>query len=164
MNDIAMKNKETMDSDEWKFLLLVMLMDDIKQRNSQWKAFEDELIYKNRFSVKHEIMDEIYKCQEFAVTILKKETVLYRARVFEKSNFNKLVKYYLQENGYSKFEIEKVLNEWTDEQKFLSLIPEIYSDYDYNETPQLVKHRKNGSKMCGTKDGMLRIPELHQLI
>ena len=142
MDDSKMKNIEDMNSDEWKFLLLVMLMDDIKQRNSQWKTFEDELIYNNRFSVKHAIIDEIYECQESAVKILKKDTVLYRARVFEKSNFNKLVKYYLQENGYSKSEIERLINEWTDEQKLLSLMPEIYSDYDYNETPQLVKAQK----------------------
>lgn len=68
--------------------------------------------------------------------------MLYRARVFEKSNFNRLVKYYLQESGYSKSDIEKILNEWTDEQKILSLMPEIYSDYDYNQTPELVKAQK----------------------
>ena len=137
---------ENINSEEWKFLLLVMLMDDIKQRNSQWKSFEEGLIYKNRFSVKHAIIDEIHECRESAVTILKKDTVLYRARVFEKSNFNKIVKYYLQENGYSKTEIEKMLKEWTDEEKILSLIPEIYSDYDYDETPELVNAQKKWRK------------------
>lgn len=137
---------ENINSEEWKFLLLAMLMDDIKQRNSQWKSFEEDLIYKNRFSVKHTIIDEIYECQESAVTVLKKDTVLYRARVFEKSNFNKLVKYYLQENGYGKAEIEKMLKEWSDEEKILSLIPEIYSDYDYDETPELVKAQKKWRK------------------
>lgn len=146
MDDKKTNNIKDMNSDEWKFLLLVMLMDDIKQRNSQWKSFEDELIYKNRFSVKHAIIDEIDECKESATTILKKDTVLYRARVFEKSNFNKLVKYYLQENGYSKSEVDKILVEWTDEQKLLSLMPEIYSDYDYNETPQLVKAQKKWKK------------------
>ncbi len=136
------KEIENMNSDEWKFLLLLMLMDDIKQRNSKWKNFEEELIYKNRFSVKHAIIDEIHECKENAVTIRKKDTILYRARVFEKSNFNKLVEYYLKENGYSKSEIQKMLNEWTDEQKLLSLIPEIYSDYNYNETPELVNAQK----------------------
>ena len=133
---------ENINSDEWKFLLLAMLMEDIKQRNSQWKNFEDELIYKNRFTVKHAIMDEIHDCKESAIKTIRKGTVLYRARVFEKSNFNKLVKYYLQENGYSKSDIDKILIEWTDEEKILSLIPEIYSDYDYNETPELVKAQK----------------------
>ena len=136
------KEFENMNKDEWKFLLLLMLMDDIKQRNSKWKNFEEELIYKNRFSVKHAIIDEIHECKENAVTIRKKDTILYRARVFEKSNFNKLVEYYLKENGYSKPEIQKMLNEWTDEQKLLSLIPEISSDYDYNETPELVNAQK----------------------
>ena len=90
--------------------------------------------------------DEIHECQANAVTIRKKDTVLYRARVFQKSNFNQLVKYYLQESGYSQSDIEKILNEWTDEQKILSLIPEIYSDYDYNQTPELVKAQKKCRK------------------
>ena len=142
MDKETIKDSENINSDEWKFLLLMMLIEDIKQKNSQWKSFEDELIYKNRFSVKHAVIDEIHECQENAVTIRKKDTVLYRARIFEKSNFNRLVKYYLQESGYSKSDIEKILNEWTDEQKILSLMPEIYSDYDYNQTPELVKAQK----------------------
>lgn len=110
MDKETIKNSENINSDEWKFLLLMMLMEDIKQKNSQWKSFEDELIYKNRFSVKHAVIDEIHECQANAVTIRKKDTVLYRARVFQKSNFNQLVKYYLQESGYSQSDIEKILN------------------------------------------------------
>lgn len=139
-------NSENINNDEWKFLLLMMLMEDVKQKNSQWKSFEDELIYKKRFSVKHAVIDEIHECQTSAVTIRKKGTVLYRARVFEKSNFNKLVKYYLQENGYSSSDIDKMLNEWTDEEKILSLMPEIYSDYDYTQTPELIKAQKKWKK------------------
>lgn len=65
-------NSENINSDEWKFLLLMMLMEDVKQKNSQWKSFEDELIYKKRFSVKHAVIDEIHECQTSAVTIRKK--------------------------------------------------------------------------------------------
>lgn len=139
MDKDVKKDLEAINSDEWKFLLIMMLMEDIKQRNSRWKNFEDELIYNNRFSVKHAVIDEIHECKTRAVTIIKKDTVLYRARVFEKSNFNKLVKYYLLENGYSQSEIDKMLNEWNDEEKILSLMPEIFSDYDYGQTPELVK-------------------------
>lgn len=146
MDNEINKSIEHINGEEWKFLLLLMLIDDIKQRNSKWKSFEDELVYRNRFSVKHAIIDEIHACKEIAVTILKKDMVLYRARVFEKSNFNKLVKYYLEENGCSKSEIEKILNEWTDEEKILSLMPEIYSDYDCDETPELVKAQKKWKK------------------
>lgn len=133
---------ENLNSTEWKLLVLMMLMEDIKQKNSQWKSFEDELLYRNRFSVKHEVIDEIHKCESKAATTIKKNTILYRARIFEKSNFDKLVKYYLQENGYSQAEVEKTLNEWTDEEKLLSLVPEIYSDYDYAQTPRLVNAQK----------------------
>ena len=60
MDKETIKDSENINSDEWKFLLLMMLMEDIKQKNSQWKSFEDELIYKNRFSVKHAVMSS--KC------------------------------------------------------------------------------------------------------
>ena len=63
MDKETIKDSENINSDEWKFLLLMMLMEDIKQKNSQWKSFEDELIYKNRFSVKHAVIDEIHECQ-----------------------------------------------------------------------------------------------------
>lgn len=72
MDKETIKDSENINSDEWKFLLLMMLMEDIKQKNSQWKSFEDELIYKNRFSVKHAVIDEIHECQANAVTIRKR--------------------------------------------------------------------------------------------
>lgn len=72
---------------------------------------------------------------------------MYRARVFEKSNFDKLIKYYFQENGCSQSEIDENLNNWTDEEKMLSLIPEIYSDYVSNKILQLIND-KNKWKRC----------------
>lgn len=132
------KDFEIINSAEWTFILLYMFLDDVKKRNTKWKNFENELIYHNRFSVKHEVINEIHKCKSKAIKTIKKGTILYRARVFEKSNFDKLVKYYLQENGCSQFEIDKILNDWTDEEKMLSLIPEIYSEYDSNQIPQLI--------------------------
>lgn len=142
MDDMLKNQSENINENEWTFLLLMMLMEDIKQRNSQWKSFENELIYNNRFSVKHAVIDEIHECQESATKIIKEGTILYRARVFDKSNFDKLVKYYLKENGCSQKEIDNILTEWSDEAKLLSLLPEIYSDYDYTQTPELVKAQK----------------------
>ena len=75
MDKETKKDLENINSEEWKFLLLTMLMEDIKQKNSQWKSFEDELIYKNRFSVKHAVIDEIHECQTSAVTIRKKSSI-----------------------------------------------------------------------------------------
>ena len=95
MEEIIEKDSENINSDEWKFLLLVMLMDDIKQRNTQWKSFENELIYKNRFSLKHPVIDEIHQCASSVEKTIKENTVFYRARVFEKSNFNKFQFHYV---------------------------------------------------------------------
>lgn len=140
------KEIENINENEWTFLLLMMLMEDIKQRNSKWNNFEKELIYKNRFSVKHAVIDEIHECASSATKIIKAGTVLYRARVFDKSNFDKLVRYYLKENGCGEKEIDKIITEWSDEEKLLSLIPEIYSDYDYEQTPELVKAQAKWKK------------------
>ena len=69
MDKETIKDSENINSDEWKFLLLMMLMEDIKQKNSQWKSFEDELIYKNRFSVKHAVIE--YSARDCAARPLK---------------------------------------------------------------------------------------------
>lgn len=37
MDKETIYDSENINSDEWKFLLLMMLMEDIKQNNSQWK-------------------------------------------------------------------------------------------------------------------------------
>ena len=71
MDDMLKNQSENINENEWTFLLLMMLMEDIKQRNSQWKSFENELIYNNRFSVKHAVIDEIHECQESAKKIIK---------------------------------------------------------------------------------------------
>lgn len=37
MDKETINDSENINSDEWKFLLLMMLTEDIKQKNSQWK-------------------------------------------------------------------------------------------------------------------------------
>lgn len=71
---------ESLNDNEWTFLLLMMFIEDAKQKNAQWQSFEDELIYKKRFSVKHPVIDEIHECQENAETIRRKDTILYEVR------------------------------------------------------------------------------------
>ena len=64
MDDILKNQSENINENEWTFLLLMMLMEDIKQRNSQWNSFENELIYNNRFSSQHPIIDELKNKKE----------------------------------------------------------------------------------------------------
>lgn len=100
--------KESIEERKYYTLLLFMLFtEDLKEKNAQWESFADELRYKNRFSVKHTIIDEIHECQTKAVTTHSKNTVLYRARIFDKVNFDRFIKYYLQECGYSQSDIAK---------------------------------------------------------
>ena len=117
-------------SSEWTFLLFMLFMEDTRQKNEEWAHFEHQLIYENRFSSNSPIVEELYKREKQATKILQSGKVLYRARAFKKSSFDKLVKYYMRECGCTEDEIETVLRDWTDEEKLLTLLPQLYSEVD----------------------------------
>ena len=56
MDDMLKNQSENINENEWTFLLLMMLMEDIKQRNSQWKSFENELIYNPFLFLENQIL------------------------------------------------------------------------------------------------------------
>ena len=91
MDDVTKSESNMLNDNEWMFLLFLMLVEDAKQRNEQWKSFENELIYNNRFSSHHPIVDEIHKRREQATTTIQKDTIFYRARSNEQPRFDKLV-------------------------------------------------------------------------
>lgn len=138
MDDVTKNDSKMLNDNEWTFLFLFMLVEDAKQRNEQWKSFESELIYNNRFSSHHPIVDELHKRGEEASKIIHKDTIFYRARCFDQTSFDKLVSYYLKENGFNEQQIKAVLAEWSDQEKLLSLMPQIYSDVDSFENSALI--------------------------
>ena len=132
--------KENIEESKYYMLLLFMLFtEDLKEKNAQWESFADELRYKNRFTVKHTIIDEIHECKAKAVTVHSKNTVLYRARIFNKINFDRYIKYYLQECGYCQSDITKKLKECTPEQKLMPIVSDMLSDSDDGATSRLAK-------------------------
>ena len=54
-----------------------------------WYDFKKEVLYKNRFIIKHEILNHIEYFANKHLLELKPETILYRARAFSKSNSGK---------------------------------------------------------------------------
>jgi hypothetical protein len=61
-----------------------MTIDDQKFSRAYelWESFKQEVLYKNRFIVKHEVFDYLKHVAETYKRIIGKGTILYRARLF----------------------------------------------------------------------------------
>ena len=130
MEMLNLENNSNINNNEWSFLLFLLLMQDFQNRNETWDQFENELIYKNRFSSDSPIVKELRKRAKQATKAIPAKTNLFRARSFKHSSFDKLLKYYMKENGCSQEEIDDVLKNWSESEKYLSLLPHLYGDVD----------------------------------
>lgn len=106
--------------DQW-WVLLFLALENSKKVDEQVQQFENDLIYKNRFSSKHAVVEEIHKHKDEATIIIPPGKTYYRARIFKDFSIDKLVKYYLQELGKTEDEIKEILNTWDDTQKVNAL-------------------------------------------
>ena len=140
-------NTKNMNNDEWTFLLFLLFMQDLQNRNETWERFENDLIYKNRFTSDSPIVEELKKRSEQATRLIPNKSIFYRARSFKHSSFDKLLRYYMRENGCTKEEINSVLSNLSETEKHLSLLPQLYSDVDpnYLENNEETVYSCNGS-------------------
>lgn len=106
--------------DQW-WVLLFLALENSKKVDEQVQQFENDLIYKNRFSSKHAVVEEIHKHKDEATIIIPPGKTYYRARIFKDFSIDKLVKYYLQELGKTEDEIKEILNTWDETQKVNAL-------------------------------------------
>lgn len=125
---LNLENRNNINNDEWTYLLYLLFVQDLQNKNEIWTRFENDLIYKNRFSSDSPIVEELKKRSKQASKIIPAKTDLFRARSFKHSSFDKLIKYYMKENGCSKEEIDDVLKNWSESEKYLSLLPQLYGD------------------------------------
>ena len=102
--------------------------------------FETELIYKNRFSSNHVVVDELHKYAPYVSKEVKAGTILYRARVFHEKGLDRLVKYYLREQGSSPKEIKDILSNWSEDSKSLLFAP--MACMDDKDFPNLFKNKQ----------------------
>jgi len=72
---------EEMPQEFWELILFAFLVD---MPINEWNEFSNDLIYKNRFSSSHKIVDIIDRCADKCKHIIGKGTVLYRARIYDK--------------------------------------------------------------------------------
>lgn len=141
MNDLRIDSSDSIDEHEWTFLVFLLLMEEIKQKDAQWEEFERQLIYENRFSSDHAIVEEIHKKEKAATRVLATNSTLYRARCFDKSNFDRLIEYYMKESGYTREDARKTIQEWSDQDKLLVLLPQLYSDIAPNSLKSTTESR-----------------------
>ena len=108
MNDQInnLENVEKLSGSDWTLILLLLFLDDMNAKDKAWSQFEHELIYENRFYSNHSIIQELHNKRDAAQFTLEAGTVLYRARIFDRSQFLHLVSYYLESTGASKEEIK----------------------------------------------------------
>ena len=83
------------DSEFYKIVLFLFYLDAVNKADHTWDEFAEELIYKNRFSSKNDILEELHKKATDATYMIAKGTVLYRARIFDKNIIDSFVKNYV---------------------------------------------------------------------
>lgn len=66
----------------WEGILFLMGKDEVIQTERLWKEYENEIKYRSRFFPKSKLLDKIKECADYATNIIKKGTVLYRARKY----------------------------------------------------------------------------------
>lgn len=74
-------------NEEWMLILLMLILEDERQKDETWNQFETELIYKNRFFSDSPIVKEIHKRAAQATTIIPAGSLFYRARVYKRELF-----------------------------------------------------------------------------
>ncbi len=121
MEDFNMDEFNNLSTDDQWWVLILLLLESSKKVDEQVQQFENDLIYKNRFSSKHAVVKEIHKHKDEATIIVPPGKTYYRARIFKDFSIDKLVKYYLRELGKSENEIKEILNTWDKTQKVNAL-------------------------------------------
>lgn len=110
---------EELKRDDWVALLFLLMMRADQNQKDVWNRFEHELVYSNRFYADSPIIEEIKKKAGKATRIIPEETAFYRARIFRENVYDRLLKYYLKENGFNRDQIREALDSWPEEIKAL---------------------------------------------
>ena len=144
-------------NEEWMLILLMLILEDERQKDETWNQFETELIYKNRFFSDSPIVKEIHKRVAQATTIIPAGSLFYRARVYKQNSFDKLFEYYLKDAGFNREEIRQMMPNLSEtEKRFLLLAQqsgdnweEAVSGTDLSAfTAAIKKWKKNIQKIC----------------
>lgn len=98
MNNVDTVTEEM--PEEFWLMILFSLLTDIP--SIEWNEFADDLIYKNRFSSSHKIVDVIMQCADKRKSIIKKGKELYRARIYNADPLQELLTNLFKQSGGNK--------------------------------------------------------------
>ena len=98
------------DNDYWAMIMFLLYLDDAQKKDEQWEQFEHELIYNNRFSSDNPIVKELHNQKDIATRTISANSTFYRARVYGTISADRILTYYLKEQGFSEAEIDDFCN------------------------------------------------------
>ena len=106
----------TLSENEQWLVLLAILGDKDWEYYQQWKEFEHQLVYENRFFSEHPIVHEIHNMCSFATQHFKVGDIFYRARTFSGDKRDKIIEYILNASGrkesYVKYLAQSLPESW----------------------------------------------------
>lgn len=94
---------EDMPQEFWELILFSFLAD---MPTNEWNEFSNDLIYKNRFSSLHKMVDVIDRCADKCKHTIEKETALYRARIYDKDPLQEFLHDYFKQLGEKKGKLQ----------------------------------------------------------
>lgn len=103
----------------WAFLSIMLLLQDEQNKKNEWRQFERDLVYKDRFFSKNSFVEALEKNKDKAARTILEGTILFRARLFTENSIDRFLRYYLKRIGCSDDDCNTVINNWPEEAKVL---------------------------------------------
>lgn len=122
-------NEKAKDSEWYAWILLFYLLISDYPNQRMWEKFSHDIVYKNRFSSSSNVLKEILNKADDVEYIVPKGTFFFRARKYEKSPYEELIREFLKKNNTPEDKIEKQLDQFrtVPDLFFHALFPSLYS-------------------------------------
>lgn len=107
--EINIESSEELSQDEW-WLILWSFITDIPEQ--EWNEFSQNLIYKDRFSSSHKVIDTIKGLSGKCTETIKKGQVLYRARIYYKDPLRQFLSDIFMDTSVYNIRDNQVINDF----------------------------------------------------
>ena len=111
------------ENEQW-LLLLAVLGDKDWEYHQQWKEFQRQLVYKNRFFSDHSIVQEIHEKCSFATKHINAGYKFYRARIFRGDKKDAIIEYIMNASGRKESYVKYLAHNLPENWKMWFLSPE----------------------------------------
>lgn len=152
------------DDEFYKWILPIFYLFEKEQSRFEaiWKQFSNEIIFNNRFSPKTEIISEIKKTSDAATRFLNNNSLLFRARIFDRNPYESYLKAYQKIEQVTEEEFTQMLefsqtHRATMDAVFSTFTEETLSDPNNQNNPILIAYnnwKKNRFKGFNAKESL----------